>query len=116
MKGSDFMDNDQKVRIELKDMPCPDCGGTLYQKTKSFETIYFCAKFKTPGEYCNKEIYKCTGCNKFYFQDGFGRKGDIYECKICGKTQWDLTEEKRIIDSLRSFRLGFESTVKNMGL
>ena len=83
----------------IGEVVCPICGGTQLERIKKWkseeynETLFSCLKSKHDG------LAFCKGCKKLYPYEGFGKHGDVYECKECGRVQWEFTELKKQADA-----------------
>ena len=88
----------------IKALPCPICGSVKYTQGEHQKTLYRCAKIDKNGEQCKTVVYMCNRCNGIYPRSNFGKQGDVWVCKTCGSTQWDLTDSERMLDKIRSAR------------
>lgn len=76
--------------MEIK---CPVCGSTEFTESALQRNVYECVNIIKPDHQPNVVVGSlCKQCNKVYYFDGFGKHGDVYECKECGKINWDLTD------------------------
>lgn len=94
------MEETPKTDLMFDGITCPVCGGTLFDEYPGPKTIFQCAK-KEPSR-CSGVVCKCLGCDKMYPATNFGKHGDVYECKTCGRVQWDYTELRRDLDWISS--------------
>ena len=76
--------------MEIK---CPKCGASKFNTKLEQDGGYVCINKLPSGQYCRTLVGAiCKQCNKFYYFDNFGKHGDVYECKECGRTNWPLTD------------------------
>lgn len=93
---------------------CPKCGNQIFNEDFKKDGLYLCGHRGPNGGYCNTILAcYCKGCNQLYNEDRFGKHGDVYECKECGRVQWGLTEfKKRREEGQRIYDNIFESAKK----
>lgn len=93
--------------VGVGNIKCPKCGGNVFDSDYTKDKLYICkSKFFNDklGDYitCGHIQAFCKKCNKIYDESGFGKHGDVWECKECGSVCWPLTEKKRSIENARS--------------
>ena len=82
--------------VKKEDCVCPNCGSNnFYPDQFAKDNVFWCQKEIAPKKYCKTVICYCEQCKKYYTEDKFGKRNDTWECKICGKTHWGLTEKNR---------------------
>ena len=73
----------------MKGITCPKCGIDDHDPKAELDGLYVCAQ-------CGGIIaYLCRGCDKVYFNNRLGRRGDEWHCKECDVIQWGYTDYKR---------------------
>ena len=76
---------------------CPICGSKDIEKMMKpgksgvYDTIFRCNSMNHEG------LCFCKGCKKLYPYSGFGKHGDVWECKECGRVQWEHTEQQKAL-------------------
>jgi ribosomal protein L37E len=83
-------------REETLDIPCPICGNHEFTTAKMprggwLKTVYWC-KTGRGVRPCMGYVCYCKGCDKLYPATGFGFHNGAYECKECGRVQWEYTD------------------------
>ena len=96
------MSNELKQDLTFEGITCPVCGGKTFGEYPGPKTIFRCTNPRPNGDPCPGVVCKCAGCNTVYTSENFGKHGDVYECKTCGRVQWDYTELKRTDDMIAS--------------
>ena len=90
--------------IEMLEISCPVCGGHIFKKELAEKSnIYCCEAQKDEEHKCWAKLIYCKKCGKYYPEEGFGKHGDVYECKECGSVHWGYTEWKRETDETHAF-------------
>lgn len=78
------------------DITCPVCKGRSFYTykvgDKFIETVCFCQTNRLTNNPCPGKLAYCKKCKKYYPENGFGYRNDVYECKECGTVQWELTD------------------------
>lgn len=68
---------------------CKQCGTDKLDPQYQIDDLFVCSV-------CGKVIgYRCSDCDRVFFNNRLGLHGNVYECKICGRIQWGYTEWKR---------------------
>ena len=85
-------------------LKCPKCGFSEFNADAEKKGIYVCNHtLEETGCYCETIVAAlCKQCCHIYPFDGFGKHGDVYECKECGKVNWPLTEYIREVEEIKA--------------
>lgn len=79
--------------MEIK---CPKCGSSKFSPELEQKGVYECINENADGTLCFTIAgAKCKQCACIYPINGFGKHGDVYECKECGQVNWPLTDRIR---------------------
>lgn len=95
--------------VIVKEVSCPKCGGHSFGKANLEKGIYCCKKEK-----CYGIALFCEQCNKVYPESEFGKHGDVYECKKCGKVHWGYTDMRRARDEVYSMLFGIGQKIDSI--
>lgn len=84
--------------MNVLELVCPVCKTNKFDERYKKDGLYVCANLPRgeEGGICGKivAIY-CKGCKHNISENNLGLRGDVYECKECGKPHWGYTEWKR---------------------
>ncbi len=84
--------------VDIPELTCPKCGGHYFWKEYINDGFYLCGNRPNGLEsgICGTYVkIHCKGCDKDLPTERFGKRGDEWECKECGRVQWGLTARKR---------------------
>ena len=96
------IDMSDEVELRFDGVVCPICGGEIWGDHNGLKTTFRCLTPTANGGPCRGLACKCLGCDKVYPSTNFGLHGDVYECKTCGRVQWDYTEQMRFRNAIFS--------------
>ena len=75
---------------------CPKCKASKFSPELQEKGIYLCINKTEDDNYCREIVgARCKTCDMDRPFSDFGKHGDVYECKECGKVNWPLTEYLR---------------------
>lgn len=99
------MENTPRTNLIFENVKCPVCGGNSFDEFPEPKTIFQCSNMTT-GKRCSGIVCKCNNCDRIYPSVNFGKHGDVYECKTCGKVQWEYTDYMKTMDMISSWHSG----------
>ena len=101
--------------MEVLSVTCPKCGTHTFFDDYIKYNLYVCNNVVNAGfgftTECDRFVAcRCCGCGKELQEADMGLRGDVYECKECGKPQWGYTEYRR--DKIKREK-AFRETIHN---
>lgn len=97
--------------IVCDQLQCPKCGSHKFWKEDSLEGLYICANPVDSEAFCNEVSGSyCPECKTLRPFSKYGKHMDVYECKICGRVNWPLTD---FIREREERRKALEAAIKH---
>lgn len=79
--------------VYVENVECPYCGSHDFEAKYVKDGCFRCTGFEYPSlNRCSWVGFYCSGCNTLGMKEDLGLRGDVYECKRCGKPHWGYTE------------------------
>lgn len=75
---------------------CPKCNNSIFNRELKEKGVLQCDYTDKDNKYCGELVGAiCKTCNAPLPFNRFGKHGDVYECKECGRVNWPLTDYLR---------------------
>lgn len=71
---------------------CPRCNNSEFEPKWAEKNVFLCSHLDENKKMCFGSVVYCKHCEKAYPESGFGKHGDVYECKECGNVHWGYTD------------------------